>query len=133
MQDAVIGHMQKSITKQSLNYAIFQNKNLILMIKIKQFLLKIEPPKPQKVGPYFLYNVTFTDNISYVLRSAMRSIGVGWQYFCKSCTRTQFIVIVNKVSRFWFGFLIADVSDVDHVLHRFHWLVVFVHVGRSNG
>lgn len=65
MQDAVIGHMQKSITKQSLNYAIFQNKNLILMIKIKQFLLQIEPPKPQKVGPYFLYNVTFTDNISY--------------------------------------------------------------------
>lgn len=53
MQDAVIGHMQKSITKQSLNYAIFQNKNLILMIKIKQFLLKIEPPKLRKLDHIF--------------------------------------------------------------------------------
>lgn len=37
MQDAVIGHMQKSIPKQYWIMLFSQNKNLILMIKIKQF------------------------------------------------------------------------------------------------
>lgn len=105
------------------------------MLKIKQFfLIKSEPPKSNNVGPYFLYNVTLTDNISYdskVNNEVCRSMMAVFLEIL--CTRTQFIIIVNKVSRFWFGFLIADVSDVDHIFHWFYRLVVFIHVGGSNG